>query len=319
MFFNCHIANQEIPSKKWDKAYRHGFNGHEKDNEIKGFGNSLNFGERMYDSRLGGFLSRDKMADKYPEVSPYAFVRNNPIMKYDPDGNTDYTATVKTAKGSGGTIIKNVTVDIVYNIVNISNKDVYNANQVVGQQYKDQTFSGSFSDKDAKGRDVLVNVTTNVTYKMANTINQAGKNENIMLIVDDISSSPGEKGVSNPVGMARLGGNVMAVEHAYISDKVLMRHEQGHNLGFEFGNNPKDPSHSPDPGNYMYSKSATGKNTSVGPSASGLLKQSFGHFKNMNDGTYGQGSHNAAKESQNFVDEVNIQYDEKKAKAAGIQ
>lgn len=57
----------------------------EKDNEPKGIGNSLDFGERIYDSRLGRWLSIDKLANKYPNVSPYAFVRNSPIMKYDPD------------------------------------------------------------------------------------------------------------------------------------------------------------------------------------------------------------------------------------------
>jgi len=32
-------------------GYRYGFNGHEKDDEIKGSGNSLNFGARILDPR----------------------------------------------------------------------------------------------------------------------------------------------------------------------------------------------------------------------------------------------------------------------------
>ncbi len=43
-------------------SYRYGFNGKEKDDEVKGEGNSLDFGARMYDSRLGRFLSIDKYA-----------------------------------------------------------------------------------------------------------------------------------------------------------------------------------------------------------------------------------------------------------------
>lgn len=31
----------------------------EKDDEMKGVGNSLNFGDRIYDSRIGDFLSVD--------------------------------------------------------------------------------------------------------------------------------------------------------------------------------------------------------------------------------------------------------------------
>jgi len=36
--------------------YRYGFNGKEKDDEVKGSGNSLDFGARMYDSRLGRWI-----------------------------------------------------------------------------------------------------------------------------------------------------------------------------------------------------------------------------------------------------------------------
>ena len=67
-------------------GYRFGFNGHEKDDEVKGLGNSLDFGARIYDSRLGRWLSTDPLASKYPFASPYNFVLNNPITSIDPDG-----------------------------------------------------------------------------------------------------------------------------------------------------------------------------------------------------------------------------------------
>lgn len=35
--------------------YRYGFNGKEKDDELKGEGNSYNFEARIYDSRVEGF------------------------------------------------------------------------------------------------------------------------------------------------------------------------------------------------------------------------------------------------------------------------
>jgi RHS repeat-associated protein len=66
--------------------YRYGFNGKEKDNEIKGDGNNLDFGARIYDSRLGRWLSLDPLQEKYPSLSPYNFCANNPIMYVDPDG-----------------------------------------------------------------------------------------------------------------------------------------------------------------------------------------------------------------------------------------
>jgi len=62
------------------------FNGKETDNEVYGEGNVLDFGARIYDSRLGRWLSVDPLQAKYPEISPYVFVADNPIIYIDPDG-----------------------------------------------------------------------------------------------------------------------------------------------------------------------------------------------------------------------------------------
>src|SRR5690554_7477972 len=67
-------------------GYRYGFNGMEADNEVKGQGNSYNFGARMYDPRVGRWLSIDRASNDYPEFSDYNFVANSPIIFIDPDG-----------------------------------------------------------------------------------------------------------------------------------------------------------------------------------------------------------------------------------------
>jgi RHS repeat-associated protein len=67
--------------------YRYGFQGQEKDDEVKGEGNSYNFGARMHDPRVGRFLSLDAHSDKYVGISPYSFVANSPLIYIDPDGN----------------------------------------------------------------------------------------------------------------------------------------------------------------------------------------------------------------------------------------
>jgi len=69
------------------EAYRYGFNGMEKDDEVKGSGNSIDLGERMYDPRLGRTPSPDNKAAKYPNLSPYSYAANNPIYYIDPTGN----------------------------------------------------------------------------------------------------------------------------------------------------------------------------------------------------------------------------------------
>jgi RHS repeat-associated protein len=70
--------------------YSFGFNGMEKDNEMKGEGNSLDFGARIYDSRLGRWLAVDKLKFKHPYVSPYNFVLNKPLLFIDPNGKDVY-------------------------------------------------------------------------------------------------------------------------------------------------------------------------------------------------------------------------------------
>ena len=89
--------------------YRYGFNGMEKDDEMgKGDGNSYDFGARLYDPRLGRWLSLDPLARKYPSMSPYIFTGNNPVLFVDYDGK-DYGVKVTHTK-TGGTIIIKATV-----------------------------------------------------------------------------------------------------------------------------------------------------------------------------------------------------------------
>src|SRR5690554_1563815 len=68
-------------------SYDYGFNGMLKDDEVKGEGNSYDFGARMYDPRVMRWLSRDPAARVYSNLSPYSFVANNPMIFVDPSGN----------------------------------------------------------------------------------------------------------------------------------------------------------------------------------------------------------------------------------------
>lgn len=66
--------------------YTYGFNGQEQDTEL--LGDMYNFGARLYNSRLGKWLGVDPLANKYPNLSPYNFVENSPLVLIDLDGQS---------------------------------------------------------------------------------------------------------------------------------------------------------------------------------------------------------------------------------------
>ena len=71
------------------------FTGKEKDSETGYYA----FGARYYDCDLSGiFLSVDPMADKYPNISPYAYCAWNPVKLVDPDGKEVVDDWVKNKK-----------------------------------------------------------------------------------------------------------------------------------------------------------------------------------------------------------------------------
>jgi len=96
-FYNANVVSasdyypggMQMPGRTYTSStgsYRYGFNGQEKDNEIKGEGNQINFGGRIYDPRVGRFLSIDPMARSYPGESNYSFAGNSPIQFTDFNG-----------------------------------------------------------------------------------------------------------------------------------------------------------------------------------------------------------------------------------------
>jgi RHS repeat-associated protein len=72
--------------RTFGESGRYGFNGMEKDDEVKGSGNSYTTEFRQYDARLGRWLSIDPLTLNYPSQSPYAAFNNNPIYYSDPTG-----------------------------------------------------------------------------------------------------------------------------------------------------------------------------------------------------------------------------------------
>lgn len=66
--------------------YRYAFQGQERDDELKGEGNSYNYTFRMHDPRLGRFFAVDPLSPQYPMLTPYQFASNSVIAKAEIEG-----------------------------------------------------------------------------------------------------------------------------------------------------------------------------------------------------------------------------------------
>lgn len=94
----------------WD--YRYAFQGQERDDEIKGAGNSINYKYRMHDPRIGRFFAIDPLAYYFPHNSPYAFSENRVLdgvelegQEWEALGSYLYDTYVKPTV-DGATVIK---------------------------------------------------------------------------------------------------------------------------------------------------------------------------------------------------------------------
>jgi RHS repeat-associated protein len=92
----------EMPGRKYNpQGYRYGFGGHEKDDELKGAGNHLSFGDYGYDSRIGKRWSLDPKSDKIAGISPYVYALDNPIVYIDQDGKLPIVPLLLKAGSAG--------------------------------------------------------------------------------------------------------------------------------------------------------------------------------------------------------------------------
>ncbi|HVU56937.1 MAG TPA: RHS repeat-associated core domain-containing protein [Puia sp.] len=85
-------------------GYRYGFNGKEKDDEVKGAGDQIDYGMRVYDPRAGRFLSVDPITSKYPGLTPYQFASNTPVQAIDLDGLEAWAVNTRTGQTESGSL-----------------------------------------------------------------------------------------------------------------------------------------------------------------------------------------------------------------------
>ena len=94
---------QEIKSRSWHHEcdrYLRGYQGMLFENTINGEANMYSTEFRMFDARLGRWLSLDPLMDQFPWMSPFVGMDNNPISLMDPLGLATRDGDPNAKRGS---------------------------------------------------------------------------------------------------------------------------------------------------------------------------------------------------------------------------
>ncbi|QKX05219.1 hypothetical protein HN014_09910 [Aquimarina sp. TRL1] len=126
--------------------YRYGFQGQEKDDEVKGEGNSINFKFRMHDPRVGRFFAVDPLFKEYPWNSPYAFSENRVIDAIDLEG----AEKLIVAKSSNPTLNEpgkaKITIKLDYKILEDNPLGGLAKNSVNPKSFRKRFSDGNYRD-----------------------------------------------------------------------------------------------------------------------------------------------------------------------------
>ena len=109
-----------MPGRQYTQAnsgYRYGFNGKENDKDISVGGQD--YGMRIYDTRIGKFLSVDPLTKSYPFYTPYQFAGNKPVLANDLDGLEEVAYPVVAALKSLKTLAQ-VTDKVIIGGIGVS-------------------------------------------------------------------------------------------------------------------------------------------------------------------------------------------------------
>jgi RHS repeat-associated protein len=139
-------------------SYRYGFQGQERDDEVKGEGNSYNYKYRMHDVRLGRFFAVDPLTTKYAYYTPYQFSGNKVIHAKELEGleenitiilnsrDEDVKPLIKAAKAGNIEKVKSAAADLVTKGLasNVSIRKNYNEKDeiIIGANEEVKDFSG---------------------------------------------------------------------------------------------------------------------------------------------------------------------------------
>jgi RHS repeat-associated protein len=262
-----------MPDRNYQSSleYRFGFNGKENDKDADAY----DFGARMYNSKLGRWWSVDPLDSKYPNLSPYLYSGNNPVLFVDYDGRDfglkiDHVSKTIIVVADIYTVGQNT--NNVHNATNGAN--LWNATkyEIEGYTVSFQIKVHDVSDKvpsfnkflETAPKSVLKNI-TNKKGKIDNENAHEIYNTQVVLgTLKNIKKNNNETGniytgyiggeeQQNDPGAIKMGAKngfqifsnwttIEGREHEYASGKYTFAHEIGHLMGLDdvmFGKDPQ--------------------------------------------------------------------------------
>ncbi|MFY0674279.1 MAG: hypothetical protein JXQ87_12805, partial [Bacteroidia bacterium] len=149
-------------------AYRYGFNGMEKDDELNGLGNSYTAEYWQYDSRLGRRWNLDPILQNVR--SDYSVLGNNPIAFIDPNGDKFFVPKDdKQAK----TDVKNLAKEKNRGFIKINDETGEVTLDFSSKKFKNESKRQKFIDKTLR-QDVGLNLINDLSIAK----DENGKDEN---------------------------------------------------------------------------------------------------------------------------------------------
>lgn len=199
-----------MPGREFSSSnYRYGFNGKENDSVAKGIGNQLDFGNRIYDPRIGRWLSLDPLQNKYPGLSPYGFAANNPIYLIDPDG-----------RDVGIAIYENPSTIIYTNTIYVSSPALAKSLQ----KDFDAKYGSSLKGKSSDGK---WNLSINLVFKYVKNTDEIQARINKGNTPEVIIQGNG----TNPNAYTPIGGNYIYAGSDFTKHSDAVIHEVIHTMG----------------------------------------------------------------------------------------
>jgi RHS repeat-associated protein len=269
--------------------FRFAFNGKELDNEVYGFGNFQDYGARMYNTRLGRFISADPLIvgqKKYAWLSGYQFASNRPIDGIDVDGLEGFQYLELIKKNDGSTQIKRIVeLDIYIAISKRENSIHYKTSDVsIIQSQLQNEFNIGFKDHNNNDVEFRFNIKEFDADEIEPKVkaSQIIKDPNNWILED--GKGIAQRGIVLEKGKLREGIQGQTIlNHVIINHKAL---DPSHSLAHEIGhvflnyNNNINPvgkeKHNALGGIFKYAEIDEGGNTIIKPEK--LSKQNVDLF-----------------------------------------